>query len=122
MLEALYELGCRNCQLIHLRKKDFKKDDLVVYIKGKRDNERLVPMERKLFNEIYNYVENNGMNYKKEFVFVNPTTQKPWSDKFLNGLVKDCYKEVINGDKHVTTHTYRRSFATNHYNNGVDLV
>lgn len=71
--------------------------------------------------ELYNFVLNDDMNYKKEFCFVNPTKQKPWSPTYFTDLVTESYQEVIGYDKHITPHTYRRSFATNHYNNGLDV-
>lgn len=63
----------------------------MVYIKGKYGNERDVPMEKKLFMELYNFVLNDDMNYKKEFCFVNPTKQKPWSPTYFTDLVTESY-------------------------------
>ena len=38
-------------------------NDFVVYIKGKNKTERHVPMDPKLFMDIYNFVLKDDMNY-----------------------------------------------------------
>ena len=89
MLKVLWETGCRNDTLLNLKYKDLKKDDMMVFLKGKRGDERYVSMEKDLFNELYNWVKNNDLNKKKFYLFVNPDTQKPYSDTWLVSLVRD---------------------------------
>jgi site-specific recombinase XerD len=56
MLKVLWETGCRNDTLLNLKYKDLKIDDMMVFLKGKRGDERYVSMEKDLFNELYNWV------------------------------------------------------------------
>ena len=121
MIETLYEIGCRQKQIRLLRINHLHIGDKTVFIRGKNENERYIKMEKTLFTRLYNFILGNTMNYKKEYCFVNPSTQKPWSDGWLLRRVKFYYKELIGGGKRITPHTFRRSFATNHYNNGLDI-
>lgn len=92
----------------------------MIFLKGKRGDERYVSVEKELFNDLYNWAQNNDLNKKKYYLFVNPDTQKPYSDTWLVKLVRD-YTKHAGIKKHITPHSFRRSFATNLYNNGTDL-
>ena len=72
--------------------------------------------------ELYRWVLGDDMNEKKIYCFVNPDTQHPWSITHLEDVVSDyCDFEFSGIDKHITPHSFRRSYATNLYNNGVDV-
>ena len=60
------------------------------------------------------------MNKKGIYVFINPDTQKPYSSETLRKWVIE-YVSLAKIKKHITPHSLRRSYATNMYNNGVDI-
>ena len=51
MLKVLWETGCRNDTLRHLKWDDLC-DDLTIFLKGKRGHERYVSMDRSIFSEL----------------------------------------------------------------------
>lgn len=92
----------------------------MVFIKGKNGHERNVPIDQEIISEVYRFVMSDGMNVQKKYVFLNPDTKKIFSDQHLRDIVND-YMEASEIQKHITPHSFRRSFATNLYNNGTDV-
>lgn len=120
MLIVLWETGCRNDTLRHLKWVDLRKDE-TIFLKGKRGHERYVSMDRSIFTELFAFKKGLGdLNKEKKFIWVNPDTQLPYSDEYLRTLVIDYVKNA-GIKKHITPHSLRRSFATNLYNNGTDV-
>ena len=74
MLIVLWETGCRNDTLRHLKWVDLRKDE-TIFLKGKRGHERYVSMDRSIFTELFAFKKGLGdLNKEKKFIWVNPDT------------------------------------------------
>jgi len=74
MLIVLWETGCRNDTLRHLKWSDLHADE-TIFLKGKRGHERYVSMDRSIFDELKVYYSDLGdLNIAKKYIFVNPET------------------------------------------------
>ena len=74
MLKVLWETGCRNDTLRHLKWDDLH-DDETIFLKGKRGHERYVSMDKSIFNELQTFYDNlDDLNTEKKYIWVNPDT------------------------------------------------
>ena len=93
---------------------DFR-DRIIRIIESKSGKGRILPMNSIVFEVLSALRSQNG---KSEFVFINPSTNKPYVDikKAFNGA---CKKAGID-DFHL--HDCRHSFASRLVKRGVDLI
>lgn len=119
----LYMTGMRRAELIGLRDEDVRLDERVVKVTGKRDKQRLIPMDESLIREVVHYLK-----VRDEFF-----QGKPHSEHFLLGVrggeispsvvlnvVRDHLSKVTGQTKR-SPHVLRHSFATAMLNHGADL-
>ena len=111
MLRMLYETGMRRSELAALREASVDMDALTIKVLGKRNKERLVPIEIELAHNISDYMalkrETVGEN---EWLFVN-AKGRPVSAGMVYNIVRKYMTGLSNADR-VSPHVFRHSFAT----------
>lgn len=133
-LALLYETGCRNDEILHLKMKDFSKmknGDMSVHIFGKGNKHRCTPLSK----DILPYFEEYCMQYHTDYK-VNPAT-----DDFLFYTIRKGIKTEMSQDNvqrflkkyerqaratnpelpHLHAHLWRRTRAMHLYRAGVPL-
>jgi integrase/recombinase XerD len=122
MLELIYATGLRVSELVGLRLEQINLRQAVVFVKGKGNKERLVPMGEIALEYIDIYLKQGRqqlIKHSTDFVFpskrgIGMTRQTFWH------RIK-YYAKVANIHCELSPHTLRHAFATHLINHGADL-
>jgi integrase/recombinase XerC len=123
ILEVLYNTGMRVAEMVGLKNKDINIKEATVKVTGKRNKQRIIPLNNYLINIIIRYE-----TVKKERAF-NISQNSPFilTDKGAEVYSKYIYRKVNHYLGIVSTlqkkspHILRHTFATHMLNNGADL-
>ena len=122
IIELLYLTGMRLSELIMLEDRHIDLYELTVKVTGKRNKERIIPLEQAALDTIMNYLDMR----KKEFPepstthFFVSNKGKPLYPKFVYKVVNNYLRLVTTMEKR-SPHVLRHSFATHMLNRGADL-
>ncbi len=125
MVDLAYSCGLRRCELQRLNLTDISSDDGTLRIKGKRDNERFVPIGRKTIHHVMFYIYHirprffNGGSTKALFV-----SWKQGGKRLCIQTINRALKEFVkthNLDKSITPHALRLAYATDLLKNGAPI-
>ncbi len=119
ILELLYGSGVRVSELVSLRIMDLNLKEGIIFVKGKRGKERLVPMGRKAKEAIEKYLEERKDITPSSYLFSNNRGGK-LTDRTVRRIVRKW--SIIAGiPKKVSPHTFRHSYATHLLESGADI-
>ncbi|MFT7156435.1 MAG: integrase/recombinase XerC [Parvicella sp.] len=115
----LYQCGIRLSELVNLKVMDYNSDAIKVL--GKRNKERLIPINQQLSKKILKYLElrKSELVENSEYLVVRDDGVKCY-EKFVYRKV-NCYLSRVTKMKKKSPHTLRHSFATHLLNNGADI-
>lgn len=123
ILELFYSTGMRLSELQNVKLEDIDFYDRTVKVLGKRDKERIIPMNHVAVEAIEKYLsvyrEQFGEMNKNSCIFVTSKNRKLYS-KAIYGIVRkylDCVTTIDKRSPHVLRHT----FATHMLNHGADI-
>lgn len=124
IIETLYSCGLRVSELINLKITDLYFDLDFIKVTGKGNKERLVPVSKKMKEEIDLYIKSYRihLDIKKDFenyLFLNRRGRK-LTRNMIFLIVKELAKEA-GIQKKISPHTFRHSFATHLVDGGADL-
>ncbi|MDQ3072168.1 MAG: tyrosine-type recombinase/integrase [Bacteroidota bacterium] len=120
IMELLYGTGIRLVELIGLTIDKVYLGEHSIKVLGKRNKERIIPIHKKLEENIRNYLiyrELNGWGASSVLLLTNKG--KPVYPVFVSRVVKRNLENAAVGKK--SPHVLRHSFATHLLNNGADL-
>lgn len=120
MLRLLYETGIRRSELAGLRVGDVDFSSLTIKVLGKRNKERLIPIESELAHNISQYLalkeQEKGAS---EWLFVGRKGRQITVQDIYN-TVKKYMSSLSNADR-ISPHVFRHSFATHILNEGGNI-
>lgn len=122
MLELLYAMGLRVSELVGLRMEQINLRQAVVFVKGKGNKERLVPLGEEAMYWLEQFLKGGRaqmIKHATDFVFpskrgVGMTRQTFWH------RIKH-YAILASVESPLSPHTMRHAFATHLLNHGADL-
>ena len=122
VLDLLYQTGMRRSELIGLKTGSINREELSLKVKGKRDKERIIPVNRTLMEAVDKYLvmraELIGSGNEDHLILTGKG--KPAYDKLIYRIVDRYLAMVTTLDKR-SPHVLRHTFATHMLNRGADL-
>ena len=122
IIEIFYATGIRLSELINLKRTNVDMNKQTIKVLGKRNKERIIPINGELQNLMEKYIDEKGklaMSYADDIFFVNDKGKKLY-ERFVYAIVNRYLSAVTTLDKK-SPHVLRHTFATHMLNNGADL-
>lgn len=121
VLELLYVTGIRRSELMALKEKDIDFSKGLIKVLGKRQKERIIPINKSLSENLKYYCTIKKSNFENDDNHLFLTQKgKPLYPKAIYNIVKK-YLEGFTTIEQKSPHTLRHSFATHLLNNGAEL-
>ena len=120
VIELLYASGIRLSELINLKKDDINFYDGTLKVLGKRNKERLVPINEFLIKTIESYLLEYKSEQKSQAYLLLTDKKKQMYPMFVHRLVKK-YLSQITTSKKLSPHILRHTFATHMLDKGAEL-
>ena len=122
IFEFLYATGLRVSELTGLKRVDINFDEGLVRVLGKGKKERIVPFHQKACQVLLEYLAEARRKFKteNEYIFLN-ARGKRISDRAVEMILQDVYRELMQSNKRVYPHLFRHSFATHLLQRGANL-
>lgn len=120
MLQVLYETGIRRAEVVGMTESSVDFSAKTLKVLGKRDKERIIPLENELLHNIKCYFSlKRQKDIQSEFFFVR-SDGKQFTANDVYRVVKKYMTLFSKADK-ISPHIFRHSFATHMLNEGADI-
>ena len=122
ILDLLYQTGMRRSELIGLKTGSINREEKSLKVKGKRDKERIIPLNVELVRAVEDYMvlRNQVLTDNSEDHLIVTKKGGPAYDKLIYRIVEKYLAMVTTLDKK-SPHVLRHTFATHMLNRGADL-
>jgi integrase/recombinase XerD len=126
LVELLYATGLRVSELVSLPLDAFRSGEPYIYVRGKGDKERLVPMSKRAYNAVRDYIDVmtslKTINYKNQkWLFPSRGKLGHITRHRFSQLLKEAGQKVGISTSKLSPHVVRHAFATHLLSNGADL-
>ena len=120
MLRLLYETGMRRSELAGLKVASVDFSSLTIKVLGKRNKERLIPIENELAHNISQYLALKEQEKgPSEWLFVGAKGQQITPQDVYRTVKR--YMTVLSDADRISPHVFRHSFATHILNEGGNI-
>lgn len=122
VIELLFGTGIRLSELVSLKTSNFYLNEKTIKVLGKRNKERIIPINISLINLLNHYlVEKNKQDFSNntEALIVTITGLKAYPKLIYRTVQK--YLSIISTQDKKSPHILRHSFATSLLNKGADI-
>lgn len=120
MLRMLYETGIRRSELANLKESSADLTALTLKVLGKRNKERIIPIEIELAHNISEHLALKRQTMgESEWMFVDKKGRQITTDLVYCRVKK--YMSLLSNADRISPHVFRHSFATHILNEGGDL-
>lgn len=120
LLRTLYETGIRRSEAIGLMESSIDAANRQIKVHGKRDKERIIPIENELLQNIFRFIAlKRENNVEDPHLFTN-SKGRPMSGNDVYKVVKQYMSGLSMADK-VSPHVFRHTFASHMLNEGANI-
>ena len=122
VIELLFATGIRLKELITLKQTDFLPVEKTIKVLGKRNKERIIPLNLPVLNQLIAYIrakKEQGIGLASDILIVTAKGE-PAYPKLVYRIV-NRYLQLISTQTKKSPHILRHSFATSLLNNGADI-
>lgn len=120
LLRILYETGVRRSEAVGLTEASVDLSNLSIKVRGKRDKERIIPIEEELAQSIRTYLDHKHQLPEYDLsLFVN-VDGKAINYNKVYAIVKKYMSLLSNADR-ISPHIFRHTFATQMLNEGASI-
>ena len=121
ILELLYGTGIRLSELINLKIKDCDLNKNQIKVLGKRNKERIIPINKNIKSQLEKYLILRAQKEIKnsEYLIITSKYEKSYP-MFIYRIVKNNLSKTINSEKY-NPHILRHTFATHLVNKGANI-
>ena len=116
IIELFYFTGIRLSELLNILISDIDFNNSSLKVLGKRNKERLIPLNFELAQNLKNFIFKNNIS---KFLFTDINNEKLYSKKVYR--IVNYYISKVSSLKKKSPHILRHSFATHMLNNGADI-
>ena len=116
IIELFYFTGIRLSELLNIKISDVNFNNSSVKVLGKRNKERLIPLNFELAKNLKNFISENNLS---KFLFTDINHKKLYHKKVYR--IVNYYISKVSSLKKRSPHILRHSFATHMLNNGADI-
>ena len=122
VIEILYQTGIRQSELRNLNDSDINTNKQTIKVLGKRNKERIIPIERDLINLINKYIKLRDEQFpeRKNVKLIVNNKGEETTPKFIYTIVNKILMEVTTVEQK-SPHILRHTFATHLLNRGADI-
>ena len=122
IFEFLYATGLRVSELTGLKRVDINFAEELARVMGKGKKERIVPFHTHAKEILLTYLAEARKQFKtdSDYIFLN-ARGKRISDRAVEIMLQNTYRELMGSAKHVYPHLFRHSFATHLLQRGANL-
>lgn len=122
ILEMLYGTGIRLSELLNLQTMNIDLKGMVLKVLGKRNKERIIPINKSLESDIRLYLDSRNSIHSEsnnKLFFLTDKAEQLYP-MYVYRVVKRYIDDIIQRT-HVSPHVLRHSFATHLLNRGADI-
>lgn len=122
VIELLFGTGIRSAELLGIREKDVNVYEETLLVSGKRNKQRLIPLNKSLVELINQYLKEKhkqGFSCFSDMLILTEKGKAAYPGLIYRIVTK--HLSYITSKEKKSPHILRHSFATNLLNNGADL-